>query len=444
MARDTIFAVSTPPGMGGVAVIRVSGPGADGTLAAMTDAPLPRPRYAALRRLRDPRTGDTLDHPLVLRFSDGESFTGEAVVELHLHGGRAVVASVLAALGARDGLRLAEPGEFTRRAFDNGRLDLSQVEGLADLITAETASQQRAALHQYSGALGERCRAWSARLTRGLALLEATIDFADEEIPPETWTVATGEIVGVRDAIRADLDSAHPMERMRDGWRVAILGAPNAGKSTLLNALAQRDAAIVSDIPGTTRDSIEVHLDLGGYPVTLIDTAGIRESGDTVERIGIERAARMAGEADLRIAVAAPDAPLTPGIDALLRVGDLRLWNKVDLALPPDEMMIPLSASTGDGIDTVIARLRAIVDTGEPPADVLLLQQRHRAALADALRALDAYADLASTDPDRIQAIPEVAAQIVREAWESLGRITGERGIDRLLDVIFSEFCLGK
>jgi len=444
MARDTIFAVSTPPGVGGVAVIRISGPGADGTLAAMTDAPLPRPRYAALRRLLDPRTDDTLDHPLVLRFADGESFTGEDVVELHLHGGRAVVASVLDALGARNGLRLAEPGEFTRRAFDNGRLDLSQVEGLADLITAETASQQRAALHQYSGTLGERCRAWSARLTRGLALLEATIDFADEEIPPETWTVSTDEIVGVRDAIRADLDSAHPMERMRDGWRVAILGAPNAGKSTLLNALAQRDAAIVSDIPGTTRDSIEVHLDLGGYPVTLIDTAGIRESGDTVERIGIERAARMAVEADLRIAVAAPDAPLATDIEALLHPGDLRLWNKMDLAPSPNDASLSLSARNGDGIDTVIARLRDIVDTGEPPADALLLQQRHRAAMTDALRALDAYADLASTDPDRIQATPELAAQMVREAWESLGRITGERGIDRLLDVIFSEFCLGK
>lgn len=444
MARDTIFAVSTPPGIGGVAVIRLSGPGADAALAAMTDAPLPPHRRASLRRLADPRGGEILDHPLVLRFAEGRSFTGEAVVELHLHGGRAVVASVLDALARLDGLRLAEPGEFTRRAFDSGQLDLSQVEGLADLIAAETASQQRAALHQYSGIIGERCRAWSARLTRGLALLEATIDFADEEIPDETWQVATDEIVGVRDAIRADLDAAHPAERMRDGWRIAILGAPNAGKSTLLNALARRDAAIVSDIPGTTRDSIEVHLDLGGYPVTLIDTAGIRDSEDTVERIGIARAARMAAEADLRLAVAAPDAPLTPDMETLLRPADLRLWNKADLAAPSDGAAIPLCARTGDGIDAVIAALRACIATGEPPADALLLQQRHRAAMAEALRALDAYADLASTDPDRIQATPELAAQMVREAWESLGRITGERGIDRLLDVIFSEFCLGK
>ncbi len=444
MAQDTIFAVSTPPGVGGVAVIRISGSDSDTTLAAMTDVPLPEVRRASVRRLIDPQSGETLDHPLVLRFSDGESFTGEPVVELHLHGGRAVVASVLEVLGQVKGLRLAEPGEFTRRAFDNGRLDLSQVEGLADLIAAETASQQRAALHQYSGVIGERCRAWSARLTRGLALLEATIDFADEEIPVETWEIATNEIVGVRDAIRADLNSAHPAERMRDGWRVAILGAPNAGKSTLMNALARRDVAIVSDIPGTTRDSIEVHLDLGGYPVTLIDTAGIRESDDTVERIGIERAGRMAEEADLRIAVAAPDAPLTGDVKLLLRDGDPCLWNKVDLGPAPDASMMSISAQTGNGLDAVIARLRKTIDNVQPPADALLLHQRHRAAMSEALRALDVYADLASDDPERIQAVPEVAAQIVREAWEALGRITGERGIDRLLDVIFSEFCLGK
>ena len=443
MARDTIFAVSTPPGIGGVAVIRISGPDADTTLAALTHAPLPSPRRATLRRIADPQSGDTLDHPLVLRFADGESFTGEPVVELHLHGGRAVVASVLGALGRLPGLRLAEPGEFTRRAFDNGRLDLAQVEGLADLITAETASQQRAALHQYSGTLGARCRQWSAELTRGLALLEATIDFADEEIPEETWQVATDAILGVRNAIRADLDTAHPAERMRDGWRIAILGAPNAGKSTLLNALARRDAAIVSDIPGTTRDSIEVHLDLGGYPVTLIDTAGIRESDDTVERIGIERAGRIAAQADLRIGVAAPDAPFMPEVTAMLSGTDLRLWNKADLAPAPDAHLA-ISARSGTGIDTLIARLREAVDVADPPADALLLQQRHRAAIMDALHALDGYADLALNDPDRIQAAPELAAQFVREAWESLGRITGERGIDRLLDVIFSEFCLGK
>ncbi len=444
MARKTIFAVSTPPGMGGIAVIRLSGPLADDTLAAMTDKPLPEPRKAVLRRLFNPHTEENLDHPLVLRFLEGHSFTGEPVVELHLHGGRAVVASVMEALGQRDGLRLAQPGEFTRRAFDHGRLDLSQVEGLADLISAETSSQQRAALHQYSGVIGARCRAWSARLTRGLALLEATIDFADEEIPAETWQVATDEIVGVRDAIRADLGAAHPSERMRDGWRIAILGAPNAGKSTLLNALAQRDAAIVSDIPGTTRDSIEVHLDLGGYPVTLIDTAGIRDADDAIERIGVERANRVAREADLRIAVAAPDARLTEDVTVLLQKNDLLLWNKMDRAASPEPHYIALSARSGEGLDTVIERLRAMADIADPPADALLLHQRHREAMAQALRSLDDYADLASTDPDRIQAAPELAAQLVREAWESLGRITGERGIDRLLDVIFSEFCLGK
>ena len=444
MARDTIFAVATPPGIGGVAVVRISGPGADAALMAMADDALPEPRHAVLRDLRDPDSGEMLDRPLVLRFAEGASFTGEPIVELHLHGGRAVVADVLAALGRRNGLRLAEPGEFTRRAFDNGRLDLAQVEGLADLVGAETASQRRAALDGYSGHLGERCRNWSARLTRGLALLEATIDFADEDIPEETWHVANGEIMAVRDAIRNDLGVAYPAERMRSGWRVAILGAPNAGKSTLINALAQREAAIVSDVPGTTRDSIEVHLDIGGYPVTLIDTAGLRESSDPIELIGIERGTRIAREADLRVAIAAPDAPFGASVERYLRQGDILVWNKADLSPEPEETFLPLSARSGERLEVLIERLKDRLVEAEPSADIMILQQRHRAALQDALRALDAYANLASSGPAGIQTHPEIAAHSVRDAWYALGGITGERGVEKLLDVIFSEFCLGK
>ncbi len=438
---DTIFALATPPGTGGVAVIRVSGADADSALDALTTAPLPEPRRATLRRLSAPTTGEPLDHPLVLRFVAGESFTGEQSVEFHLHGGRAVVASVMHALTRLPGLRLAEPGEFTRRAFDNGRLDLAQVEGLADLIGAETASQQRAALHQYSGVLGEKCRDWSARLTTGLALLEATIDFADEEIPDETWDIASDAILGVRTEITDHLAGAHLSERLRTGWRIAILGAPNAGKSTLINALGGRDIAITSDIPGTTRDSIEVQFDLAGYPVTLVDTAGIRETDDPIERIGVERATRAATTADLRLALKAHDAPLTEAIRALLQPGDLTVQNKAD-EHPTDGLAI--SARTGMGLPALIEHLTATLAVTDPPADALLLTQRHAAALTDACDALNRYATLATDTPDRLKAAPEIGAQDVREAWEALGRITGERGIDRLLDVIFSEFCLGK
>ncbi len=441
MSADTIFALATPPGTGGVAVIRVSGLSADAALSALSTAPLPDPRRATLRRLTDPETGDPLDHPLVLRFLAGESFTGEQSVEFHLHGGRAVVASVMQALTRLPGLRLANPGEFTRRAFDNGRLDLAQVEGLADLISAETASQQRAALHQYSGILGDKCRAWSARLTRGLALLEATIDFADEEIPDDTWAHASDAILSVRAEIIAHLATAHLSERLRTGWRIAILGAPNAGKSTLINALSGRDIAITSDIAGTTRDIIEAQMDLAGYPVTLVDTAGIRETIDPIERIGVDRATNAATTADLRLALTAHDAPLTDAIRALLQAGDLIIHTKAD-AQPGGDLAI--SARTGQGIATLIDRLTATLAIADPPADALLLTQRHAAALTDACAALDRYAALATDTPDRLKAAPEIGAQDVREAWEALGHITGERGIDRLLDVIFSEFCLGK
>lgn len=445
MYRDTIFATATPPGRSGVAVIRLSGPASDTALQAMTGATaLPALRNAAIRTLHHPSTQTLLDHALVLRFAAGASFTGEQSVELHIHGGPAVISAVTDALSTMDGLRLAEPGEFTRRAFDNNRLDLAQIEGLADLVTAETASQHRAALRQYSGALGQRCRAWSGELTQGLALLEATIDFADEEIPDETWAIANRHVMNVRAAIAHDLSTAHPEERLTHGWRIALIGAPNAGKSSLINALAQRDIAITSAIPGTTRDSIEVSLDLRGYPVTLVDTAGIRETGDEIERIGVERSTRAAAEADLRIALHAHDAPLTADITALLHHDDLIVWNKADSKPPPTTDTLAIAAQNGTALPALIDAIADRLTLTDPPADGLLLRQRHRDTLSRALIALDRYADLASDGQNRIQTAPEIAAQDVREAYEQLGRITGERGVERLLDVIFSEFCLGK
>ncbi len=445
MSATTIFALATPPGRSGVAVLRVSGPSCDAVLSALlAGGALPTPRQTCVRRIVDPATGEALDEPLIVRFASGASFTGENAFELHLHGGRAVVAAVLRVLSEREGLRMAEPGEFTRRAFDNGRLDLAQIEGLADLIDAETVSQRRAALRQYAGSLGDKCREWSGRLTRGLALLEAMIDFADEEIPDETYAVASQAILSVRDDLAETLTAPAMTERLRSGWRVAILGAPNAGKSTLINALAQRDIAITSDIPGTTRDSIEVSLELDGFPVTLIDTAGIRETEDAVEREGVRRSGFVSKEADLRIGLLAPDAPLSADIDALLAPDDLRIWNKRDQGAADQDVDCEISAKGNAGLTPLIGLLKERLELAEPPSDALWLRERHRLALCDALSALQRYAVLASDGDSRLQAVPEIAAQDVREAYEALGRITGERGVERLLDVIFSEFCLGK
>ena len=445
MTAATIFALATPPGRSGVAVLRVSGPQSDAALSALLSGKkLPTPRKSCVRRVIDPATQEILDEPLIIRFAQGSSFTGESSFELHLHGGRAVVAAVLRVLSERDGLRMAEPGEFTRRAFDNGRLDLAQIEGLADLIDAETASQRRAALRQYSGSLGEKCREWSASLTRGLALLEATIDFADEEIPDETYAVASKAIFSVRDDLAHALSAPAMTERLRSGWRVAILGAPNAGKSTLINALAQRDIAITSDVPGTTRDSIEISLELDGFPVTLIDTAGIRETEDAIEREGVRRSGFAAQEADLRIALLANDAPLSPDIDALLVADDLRVWNKHDEMPADQDVDCAISAKVNEDLTPLINLVKQRLELSEPPSDALWLRERHRIALSDALRSLERYAVLASDGDSRLQTVPEIAAQDVREAYEALGRITGERGVERLLDVIFSEFCLGK
>ncbi|XEY19264.1 tRNA uridine-5-carboxymethylaminomethyl(34) synthesis GTPase MnmE [Azospirillum sp. HJ39] len=440
----TIFALATAPGRSGVAVVRISGPEAGSALAALTGRPLPPPpRRAVLTQLRNPRSGDALDDALVLRFTGPASFTGEDVVELHLHGGRAVVSGVIEALGDLPGLRLAEPGEFTRRAFENGKLDLTEAEAVADLIDAETTAQRRQALRQMEGALGRLYDGWRERLTRALAHIEADIDFADEDLPGGVADAVRPVLAGLAGEIAVHLDDGGRGERLREGLHIAIVGAPNAGKSSLLNALARRDAAIVSARAGTTRDVIEVHLDLGGYPVVLADTAGLRDAAaDEVEEEGIRRARDRAARADVKVAVF--DATTLPALDAatlaLIDRDTVVVFNKIDLAAVteprPDLSPVMVSAHSGAGLKELEERLTAFsadrLAIGSAPS---LTRARHRAALADCreslLRALEAP-------------LPELAAEDVRLASRALGRITGRVDVEDLLDVIFRDFCIGK
>lgn len=338
---DTIFALATARGKAGVAVVRLSGPAAHEAVAALC-GDVPELRRASVRRLA--WQGEVLDEALVLAFGRGASFTGEDMAELQLHGSLAVVASVIRALSAMQGLRQADPGEFTRRALENGRLDLTQVEGLADLIDAETEMQQRQAMRVLSGAVGKRAEAWRQGLIRAAALIEATIDFADEDVPVDVTPEVREILQGLMTELRRELSGARAAERLRDGFEVAIIGRPNAGKSTLLNALAGREAAITSERAGTTRDVIEVRMNLGGLPVTLLDTAGLRDSEDEIEQIGIARALERAEMADLRVFLQdeTGDLPfLAP------REGDIVLQGKADLR--PGGLAVGISGKTGKG-----------------------------------------------------------------------------------------------
>src|SRR5712691_1798669 len=357
---DTIYAPATAAGRAAIAIIRLSGPGAGAALRALIGK-LPPPRLARHVRLRDPAGGEALDDGIALWLPGPHSVTGEDVAELHLHGSRAVLAAVMQAL-ARLGLRLAEPGEFTRRAFLNGKLDLLQAEAIADLAAAETEAQRRQALRQLDGELGGLYRGWCHRLTRILAHLEAAIDFPDEDLPPEIEDRILGETEALIAEITRHLADGHRGERLRDGISVAIVGPPNAGKSSLLNRIARRDAAIISPIPGTTRDIIEVAIDLQGYPVVLADTAGLRDSDDVIEQEGLRRALRRAEEAEIRLFVFDADHPADadgalawPGPDTLL------VANKIDLVAAPRAALpstaFPISALTSEGVETLLSAL---------------------------------------------------------------------------------------
>ena len=400
---------------------------------------LPAPRVATHARLRDPATDETLDDSLVLWFPAPHSVTGEDVAELQAHGGRAVLTSVLAVLG-RLGLRLAEPGEFTRRAFLNNKLDLVQAEAIGDLTAADTEAQRRQALRQLEGALGELYRGWSARLLRLLAHLEAVIDFPDEDLPPELEAQIVAETVALCGEIQHHLTDGHRGERLRDGIALAIVGPPNAGKSTLLNQLARREAAITSPIAGTTRDVIEVAVDLAGYPVVFADTAGLRDSADVIEQEGLRRARARADTADLRLFVYDATEPAdAAGAAAWSATTTFLVANKCDLLghrqTPLPTGAFAISATSGEGIAALTSAIAARIGADYDGTAPLLTRARHRAALEAAAAALHRSANAP---------LPELRAEDLRLAWRSLGQITGKVDVEDLLDVIFADFCLGK
>jgi tRNA modification GTPase len=457
--RDTIFALSSGRPPAAIAVVRISGPGSRVALEKLIGR-VPEPRRAALARIRDPATGELIDEALALWFPGPRSETGEDTAELQLHGGRAVVAAVLAVLGRLDGFRLAEPGEFTRRAFENGQLDLTQVEALADLIFAETQAQRRQAFQQLRGLLGDRAEAWRRQVIEAQALVEAGIDFSDEGDVPQGLVAQAMDIVGPLAAdIAQAVAGAARGERLREGLWVAIAGPPNAGKSTLLNRIARREAAIVSPYAGTTRDVIEVHLDLDGYPVNLLDTAGVREtSDDPVEREGIRRAREAAGRADLVLwVVDAGDAdaltqlaveqePLAEGAARWIVV------NKIDLMAEPalqklkagfqgrDDVHL-VSAASGEGLEALIASIARLAEgffTAEP---ALVTRQRQHAILVEVMEALTGACRLAENGEGGGE---ELVAEHLRRGATGLGRLTGRVDVEEILDVIFRDFCIGK
>ena len=441
-----MFALSTAPGRSAIAVFRITGPRAAAALQRLTGLAAPEPRRAVRVEIRDPGTGEVLDDGLAIRFPAPASYTGEDLVELHLHGGRATVEAVGLALGRIDGLAPAGPGDFTRRAFLAGKLDLTRVEAIADLIDAETEAQRRQAMRQAGGALAALYDGWRADLIGALAHLEAVIDFPDEDLPPETEAEIAGALAALARGVAGHLADARRGERLRDGVAVAVLGPPNVGKSSLVNALARRDVAIVAPQPGTTRDAIEVHLDLGGYPAVLTDTAGLRDEAGAVEAEGIRRALDRAENADLRLVMLDARAPEPDAaLAALIDEDALLVLNKTDLtdrraAAPPRRVAgaeaIPLSVRTGEGLEALLARLGAAVAeraaSGAAPAPTRL---RHRLALEACLAALERAAD---------QPVPELRAEDLRAAAAALGRLTGRVGVEDVLDAIFRDFCIGK
>jgi tRNA modification GTPase len=435
VAGDTIFALSTARGRSGVAVIRVSGPAASAALQGLAGR-VPEPRRVQLARLTDPASAEEIDRALVLWLPGPGSYTGEDTAEFHLHGGQAVITGALAALGRVAGCRLAEPGEFSRRAFENGKLDLTGAEGIADLIDAETAAQRRQALRQMGGDFARMTESWAARLKRALAYLEAAIDFPDEDLPGDLLAPVMAETAALDAEIRHSLADGRRGEILRDGLSVALIGPPNSGKSSLLNALSGREAAIVSAIAGTTRDVIEVHLDLAGYPVVLADTAGIRESADIIEKEGVRRAMARAQSADLVLSIRDASDPVSrettlPDVPA---DSVLIIWNKTDLAVAPEEG-IAVSARSGAGLDVLIARLAEAAEQRLGGTAPVVTRQRHREALIACVEALDR----ANTVGE-----PALLAEDLRLAMRSLGRITGKVDVEDLLDVIFRDFCIGK
>lgn len=428
MTTDTIFAPITGRG-GAVTVLRISGPLALSITEKLTNG-LPNPRHASLRKLR--HQGQVLDHALVTVFPGPQSFTGEDSAELALHGGRAVLSAVSAALTAQ-GARYAEPGEFSRRAFGNGRMNLLEAEAMADLIAAETEAQRRLAV-EGGDALQSACQRWREALRQAMAQQEALIDFPDEDLPPEVEAALLARISGLRGEMLAALAGAPAAERLREGLEFVILGPPNAGKSTLLNALAGEEIAIVSEIPGTTRDAVGSRIDLGGVPVHLTDTAGLRETEDRLEAEGIRRARVRAGKADLIIAVAAAPNPVFPETPTGVEV--IRVITKADLTEISAPGALAVSAATGQGMQPLRQHLiEAAENLTDTKGAAALSRPRQIACVRDTAAALERALEIDE---------PELRGEELRAAAHELGRLMGVIGVEEILDAVFSGFCIGK
>ena len=431
---ETIFALCSAPGKAGVAVIRVSGPEAWDATRRLCGT-LPDLRQMAVRVLRD-KQGNALDEALIVCFEKERSFTGEDICEFHLHGSTAVISAVLTELSQNPCLKFAEPGEFTRQALENGRLDLAQVEGLADLIDAETEMQRRQAQRVLAGAIGDSAKIWREDLIRAACLLEATIDFVDEDVPVDVMPEVSDLLKRTMQSLQSEIAGVGIAERLRDGFEVVIVGPPNVGKSTLLNALAGREAAITSQYAGTTRDVVEVQMDLNGLPVVIVDTAGIRETNDPIERLGIERAVKRAQQADLRVFLC--EAEVVFGIDR--QIGDIQVAPKGDLKtvdIADTGSIGSVSGLTGEGVETLMSQVASELKSRYREVGCLS-RDRHKAAATAAMAHLD-----------RVLAMSEaiehdIAAEEVRAAVGALRQLVGSVGVEDVLDSIFASFCIGK
>lgn len=447
MSESTIYALSTVNGKSGVAIIRISGLSALNVVRQMTPLPCEQiePRRAYFVKLSSPSDGHLLDHSLLLYFPAPHSFTGEDIVELHTHGSRAVIASVLESLAALPDFRLAEPGEFSKRAFYNHKMDLTEAEGLADLIDAETAEQQKYALRQMEGGLKNLYESWRENLVTLLAHLEAYIDFPDEELPADIIENMMNNVFKLRQEIENHLQSGNAGERLRDGFRVVIVGAPNAGKSSLLNAIARREAVIVSDIAGTTRDAIDIHLDLGGYPVIFTDTAGLREAEESIEQQGIAMAWRKIADADLIVGLFDASQDSVQVFDKLKKIHQNKMLiaaNKIDKLTSEQcsqlqkQGCLLISAKQQQGIEELLGEITSqIADHFTSGSNLLITRARYREALNKTVENLQRF----SFDKPI-----ELTAEDIRLAARELGKITGRIEVDEILDKIFGSFCIGK